>query len=1588
MTTLSAASASIDAPELADLVHEKTLASARFMKSVRARSQNGYVFVKAVMKPYASFEVQEYVKRITEERNNLADIPNALGYQRIVEVGSGGFLVRQYIFSSVYDRMSTRPFLEDVEKKWMVFQLLCAVRDCHARNVYHGDIKTENLLVTSWNWLYLTDFSSSFKPTNLPEDNPADFSFYFDTSARRTCYLAPERFGNASNSLDFKVEMNWSMDIFSVGCVIAEIFLEGPIFSLSQIFKYRSGEYSPEHTHLNKVEDLEIREMILSMIQLDPEKRYSAEQYLSIYRNTIFPEYFYSFLHQYMLDLTTSSSRGPVRLELSGQGEADDRIERVHYDFDKISYFLGYKLSGGMKMKPTYGEKSTPRMPRAKQNNATSHESDLQDGTLLFLNIVVSSIRNTSKSSARLKACELLVAFAAHLSDEAKLDRVLPYVVGLLSDQSDAVKVASLKAMTSILDSVQVVSPINAYIFPEYIFPKLKNFIPPAKIEPSALVKATYASCLAPLAEASSRVLDMVQAIRADGRLPALSENEWGPETSFHGLYDVARMELVPHFEEATKALITDPDTSVRRAFLGSVSRLCVFFGSSKASDIILSHLNTYLNDKDWILKCTFYDALVGVAAYVGSASLEQFILPIMIQSLYDVENFVVEKVFRSLARMADLGLLSRSVTWSLVSIGVRFLIHPSMWIRESSVQFLVSSARYASKADVYCVMLPMIQPFLRSPVADISEISMLDHLKKPLQRSILEAAVAWASKYGTSTFWTAARRDGIFVLPESDSPPPSLFQSRRILTKIPPSHRNADDTSQLETLRRMGLSADDEMKLLALREYIFRVAHPRFEDDGGKETLLEGIIKLNELNVTPQTVFFDIETTKTAQETTTSTPRTQNDGEQPHTLTDALLDASTTAENMSSRRSSSIQPASRERKDGQQASDLRRLRTPGSPRASSSGVQTPTINVQTDGTASTPRDPSSDYGSSLSDMDKASLRRASTLGIRSRGSAINLLGRADTAKTTAATSTSSENAFGRLDINTRHSTETALSQAGLNNEKINHQSSLPTHSYAGADPNVLRLLSHHYQETFGPDINEFRGLIISSIDDKEPIRKSTDPAPTTTTNSAQDIGPKYPTSPWRPSGHLLAMYAEHSGAINRVLPAPDHAFFVTASDDGTCRVWDTLRIEKNLTTRSRNTYRLPSKAKVKALCFVENTHTFVCSAEDGSIHAVRVNAKDDAGGAKYERPLTVRQYQLPPPAQGETQEYVVWLSHHQSTVGASQSVLLAATSHSRVLAIDLKSSALRIIYELKNPLHHGTPTTFTTDARNEWLLLGSSHGILDLWDLRFQLRLRSIGLPTNARVNRLVIHPSKERPHSVFVSAGGEVMMWDLETLKCREVFRPSSTVPSSKPYTAWYPDDEPPERVLARLAKGEGSEESRSAYLPITALTLTSDFTHDGDKTRPTRIPLLITGGADRTLRYWFPPDPSKSGIISGPPLNSEDGVDVARKIRYEESYPLSASAGAQVRIVSEILPDGVNVDARQGGSARSTPSKAGTPAKDKKAEKEKSKPPRSTVISGSQARLLRTHVDGVGDLCVLRRPYGVVVSVDRMGCVYVFQ
>lgn len=67
LTTLSAGAAGIDVPELADFTYEKSLGTARFMKTIRARHKDGLVVVKVVMKPF-NMQLDEYVSGLLRKR--------------------------------------------------------------------------------------------------------------------------------------------------------------------------------------------------------------------------------------------------------------------------------------------------------------------------------------------------------------------------------------------------------------------------------------------------------------------------------------------------------------------------------------------------------------------------------------------------------------------------------------------------------------------------------------------------------------------------------------------------------------------------------------------------------------------------------------------------------------------------------------------------------------------------------------------------------------------------------------------------------------------------------------------------------------------------------------------------------------------------------------------------------------------------------------------------------------------------------------------------------------------------------------------------------------------------------------------------------------------------------------------------------------------------------------------------------------------------------------------------------------------------------------------------------------------------------
>ena len=1116
---------------------------------------------------------------------------------------------------------------------------------------------------------------------------------------------------------------------------------------------------------------------------------------------------------------------------------------------------------------------------------------------------------------------------------------------------------------------ITVISPSNANVFKDYVAPRLQQFITGGSNKASPVVRATYASCLATLAHTSSRILDMVQALRAEGSVPTIDpEAEDGVATNltYQSSFDSAKRDLLDFFEAHTKALLTDADASVRRAFLGSVSSLCVFFGSSKANDVILSHLNTYLNDKDWILKCAFFQTIVGVATFVGGTSLEEFILPLMIQALTDPEEFVVEKVLSSFASMAELGLFQRSKTWEMVDIVARFMVHPNIWIREAAAHFVSSSTRYLSVADVYCIVSPLVQPYLRSSITDFSEVSILDNLRRPLPRPVLEIAVSWALKVEGGLFWKPVQQQKTFSFGSSEHALPTISSKDLKHTTLSKIAKNNEDEQWIKRLRNIGMNLDDDFKLVALREYIWRIAHKQSKaGPDGAASQLNSILLLKEMNVTPQTVFFETQkrrdmSRRRALNSEHGTSGSKHKPESaPHTIADALLDASATIDDPLSQRKKSFANARKERLNG----TLQMQSVPIESRRSSSNIHSPSSTSprgrrQSHPTNSIDSNDNAPSDGTLTPTD--SLRTGGwngrSGGIKHKSSAINLLNRRDTSKTVAETSTSPANAFGKVDGPfTREPSEASSHRRAASHSDAKTESKNPLHgghTYDGHDPSVLKLLDSLASENYPHDIHDFGPLIVPISSKRHLMKKADVPGV---------------DKPWRPEGTLIATFGEHTGPINRVLPSPDHAFFITGSDDGTVKVWDTMRLERNLTHRSRQTHGRAGGAKVKCLCFVENTHTFVSGAADGSINVVKVDHTLVGDTSKYGRLRNVREYQLP---EGE---HAVWLDHSKVD---TQSVLLLATNTSRVVALDLRNMA--VLYSFNNPVHHGTPTCFCVDHKRGWMLIGTSHGVLDLWDLRFRLRLKGWGLVGGTPIHRLIIHPFKTYGRCVCVTGGTgqtDITIWDIEKTECREVFRSgilkNSGKENMKAYEPWKVDDEKPEGMLGRFAtaidpSGAGNI---SPDRGIRALAVGID---SPEPTWEGKYGFFLTGGADKKLRFWDVTRADASMVISG--LDAEE-----EQPKYVTSHPTTTLTVNTERI-QQAAPSAPNAAA---GNKPGSSSAAG-----KKPSSLDVKPPRSAIISKRQQQLLRSHLDTILDVCLLESPVGMTVSVDRMGCIYVFQ
>lgn len=231
-----------------------------------------------------------------------------------------------------------------------------------------------------------------------------------------------------------------------------ELWSEGKApFELSQILAYRKGDYSLVTKHLESIDNENLRQLLSSMLDINPANRKSAEEYLDQEMGKLFPIYFRKFLHSYLQMFSSAQIL-----------TCDEKMLRLYSDIDDCINVLSKPIDS---------------------------EEDEEDGLILIITVVTSSIRGLHHCNTKICCLEILLKLSEYTSSDTILDRILPYILHLVNDSSSRVQAQAIDTLTSCLKLIKVIPRSDAYVFPEYILPAIASLATSS----STNVKVSYA---------------------------------------------------------------------------------------------------------------------------------------------------------------------------------------------------------------------------------------------------------------------------------------------------------------------------------------------------------------------------------------------------------------------------------------------------------------------------------------------------------------------------------------------------------------------------------------------------------------------------------------------------------------------------------------------------------------------------------------------------------------------------------------------------------------------------------------------------------------------------------------------------------------------------------------------------------------------------------------------------------------------------------------------------------------------------------------------------------------------------------------
>ena len=735
-----------------------------------------------------------------------------------------GMIFRQYTEYNLLERIYLMPYLQYIEKVWITFQLLYCLKDLKEMEIIHGDLKPENILLTSNLSLYICDFAT-FKPAYVSIEDIADYTYYFGSNnidTMKGCYLAPERLVE-KNNINEKNEKTYQMDIFSAGVIIAELFLERNLFDYTGLLNYKKGNKNLFNIDeiLSNIQQNNIRSLIYKMIEINPEKRIDINEALKIFSNEICPIAIPGFMFHFNSVITSTKfwkpdliighiyrywgtiwkmifgiNEEPIPLNQNLNFSIVNKIilESPFTNFGDSSIFSRdnkYNLYLGnyeLIMNPENGEIN-------KKYLKNFENAENKKCIYLIIDYILEAIQYTKYDTTNLLALEMLFVLSKKLSDIAKLQLTLPYIINNLQRKKYIIQVICLNYMFDILYSINYFDlflPVTEYnYFGSYVFPALLKFY--KKENPYIILEffnnvekiidlekkffdVTLKNRLQKNKENLSnsknkqkKNMNVIKEEPEENKFSLGSSNNPGINDNYDDnfrqtIFSVGESDIkankdksfeiyndydsnLESFKESLLKLILDllgrnNEIDILITFIRKLPSLLLFYGKSKTNDFIKFIINNF-NKQDWIIQKEILTHIPQMAITLGDQPLNDYILPCMDVLITNNSNELkLLELIKSINQLLKMEYLSQSNSITYFQKLLPFLLHPNICIKNEVLNLWETLFNNLTPEEIFCYLYKPFENFLVIPPIVMDKNTIVKYCKKSIPRFLYQLEI------------------------------------------------------------------------------------------------------------------------------------------------------------------------------------------------------------------------------------------------------------------------------------------------------------------------------------------------------------------------------------------------------------------------------------------------------------------------------------------------------------------------------------------------------------------------------------------------------------------------------------------------------------------------------------------------------------------------------------------------------------------------------------------------------------------------------------------------------------------------------